>query len=160
MKFHFFFFFFLTSPGFTVAYVFVYSFQGYSWTREIPYHHYLLLPRCHGNYASLWYNKRQNIWQYFQMVEEHWWGMFICHFFSCTHAWGKNLLKSFKSTLTFLVYEKHTCLFLTLYYYYYYVHFQHANEDVEKMILGNKCDMDDKRQVSKDRGDSVCISFF
>ena len=33
--------------------------------------------------------------------------------------------------------------------------FQHANEDVEKMILGNKCDMEDKRQVSKERGDSV-----
>lgn len=33
--------------------------------------------------------------------------------------------------------------------------YQHANEDVEKMILGNKCDMEDKRQVSKDRGDAV-----
>ena len=33
--------------------------------------------------------------------------------------------------------------------------FQHANEDVEKMILGNKCDMEDKRQVSKDRGEAV-----
>ncbi len=32
---------------------------------------------------------------------------------------------------------------------------QHANEDVEKMILGNKCDMEDKRQVSKERGDTV-----
>jgi len=32
---------------------------------------------------------------------------------------------------------------------------QHANEDVEKMILGNKCDMDDKRAVSKDKGESV-----
>jgi len=35
------------------------------------------------------------------------------------------------------------------------VDLQHANEDVEKMILGNKCDMEDKRQVSKDRGDAV-----
>ena len=34
---------------------------------------------------------------------------------------------------------------------------EHANEDVEKMILGNKCDMEDKRVVSKDRGTSVCI---
>ena len=33
--------------------------------------------------------------------------------------------------------------------------FQHANEDVEKMILGNKCDMDDRRVVSKERGDQV-----
>ena len=33
--------------------------------------------------------------------------------------------------------------------------FQHANEDVEKMILGNKCDMEDKRQVPRDRGETV-----
>lgn len=33
--------------------------------------------------------------------------------------------------------------------------FQHANEDVEKMILGNKCDMDDKRVVSKARGEGI-----
>ena len=26
---------------------------------------------------------------------------------------------------------------------------EHANEDVERMILGNKCDMEDKRVVSK-----------
>lgn len=32
---------------------------------------------------------------------------------------------------------------------------QHANEDVEKMILGNKCDMADKRVVSKERGEAV-----
>lgn len=32
---------------------------------------------------------------------------------------------------------------------------QHANEDVEKMILGNKCDMSDKRVVSKERGEAV-----
>lgn len=34
---------------------------------------------------------------------------------------------------------------------------QHANEDVEKMILGNKCDMTDKRVVNKDRGEAVSI---
>ncbi|ODM91234.1 Ras-related protein Rab-10 [Orchesella cincta] len=32
---------------------------------------------------------------------------------------------------------------------------EHANEDVEKMILGNKCDMDDNRQVPKERGDAI-----
>lgn len=32
---------------------------------------------------------------------------------------------------------------------------QHANEDVEKMILGNKCDMEEKRVVSKERGEAV-----
>lgn len=32
---------------------------------------------------------------------------------------------------------------------------EHANEDVEKMILGNKCDIEDKRQVPKDKGDNI-----
>jgi len=40
---------------------------------------------------------------------------------------------------------------------------EHANEDVEKMILGNKCDMEDKRQVNKERGEAIarehCIPF-
>jgi len=29
---------------------------------------------------------------------------------------------------------------------------QHASEDVEKMILGNKCDMEDKRHISTEQG--------
>lgn len=33
--------------------------------------------------------------------------------------------------------------------------FQHANEDVDKMILGNKCDMEEKRVVAKERGEAV-----
>ncbi|KAH9516781.1 Ras- protein Rab-10 [Dermatophagoides farinae] len=32
---------------------------------------------------------------------------------------------------------------------------EHASEDVEKMILGNKCDMTDKRVVSRERGESI-----
>lgn len=32
---------------------------------------------------------------------------------------------------------------------------QHAASDVERMVLGNKCDMNDKRQVSKERGEKV-----
>lgn len=32
---------------------------------------------------------------------------------------------------------------------------EHANEDVEKMILGNKCDMEDKRAVSREQGESI-----
>jgi len=32
---------------------------------------------------------------------------------------------------------------------------EHANEDVEKMILGNKCDMDENRAVPKDRGEAI-----
>ncbi|XP_022089793.1 ras-related protein Rab-10-like isoform X2 [Acanthaster planci] len=32
---------------------------------------------------------------------------------------------------------------------------EHANEDVEKMLLGNKCDMEDKRMISKERGENI-----
>lgn len=32
---------------------------------------------------------------------------------------------------------------------------QHASPDVEKMILGNKCDANDKRQVSREQGEKV-----
>ena len=37
---------------------------------------------------------------------------------------------------------------------------QHASDDVEKMILGNKCDMEDKRVVTKDQGAKVSNSLF
>lgn len=36
---------------------------------------------------------------------------------------------------------------------------EHASSDVEKMILGNKCDMADRRQVSKDRGEKLAIEY-
>lgn len=32
---------------------------------------------------------------------------------------------------------------------------EHANEDVEKMIVGNKCDMEDRRIIPKERGEAV-----
>ncbi|ESO03441.1 hypothetical protein HELRODRAFT_157126 [Helobdella robusta] len=32
---------------------------------------------------------------------------------------------------------------------------EHANADVEKMILGNKCDMEDRRQVPKEKGQEI-----
>lgn len=32
---------------------------------------------------------------------------------------------------------------------------QHASEDVEKMILGNKCDMAEKRVISLSQGQQV-----
>jgi len=32
---------------------------------------------------------------------------------------------------------------------------EHANEDVEKMILGNKCDMTEKRIISKEKGEAI-----
>lgn len=37
------------------------------------------------------------------------------------------------------------------------VSFQHANEDVERMLLGNKCDMEDKRVVPKAKGEQVSV---
>ena len=36
---------------------------------------------------------------------------------------------------------------------------EHANEDVEKMILGNKCDMEDKRVIPKERGKLIIFPF-
>ncbi|XP_034468533.1 ras-related protein Rab-8A isoform X1 [Hippoglossus hippoglossus] len=36
---------------------------------------------------------------------------------------------------------------------------EHASSDVEKMVLGNKCDINDKRQVSKDRGEQLALEF-
>ncbi|XP_061098485.1 ras-related protein Rab-8A-like isoform X2 [Conger conger] len=36
---------------------------------------------------------------------------------------------------------------------------EHASADVEKMILGNKCDVNDKRQVSKDRGEELALEY-
>eukprot|EP00123_Amoebidium_parasiticum_P013153 comp21801_c0_seq3/m.31013 comp21801_c0_seq3/g.31013 ORF comp21801_c0_seq3/g.31013 comp21801_c0_seq3/m.31013 type:complete len:211 (-) comp21801_c0_seq3:552-1184(-) len=35
----------------------------------------------------------------------------------------------------------------------------HASEDVEKMVLGNKCDMDDKRMVAKERGEALAQEY-
>lgn len=32
---------------------------------------------------------------------------------------------------------------------------EHASEDVERMLLGNKCDMDEKRMISKERGEQI-----
>lgn len=36
---------------------------------------------------------------------------------------------------------------------------EHASADVEKMILGNKCDMTDRRQVSRERGEELAIEY-
>jgi len=32
---------------------------------------------------------------------------------------------------------------------------EHSNTDVEKMILGNKCDMEEQRLISKERGEAI-----
>uniref|UniRef100_A0A5S6QAG8 Ras-related protein Rab-8A n=1 Tax=Trichuris muris TaxID=70415 RepID=A0A5S6QAG8_TRIMR len=36
---------------------------------------------------------------------------------------------------------------------------EHASTDVEKIILGNKCDMEKQRQVSKERGAQLAIEY-
>uniref|UniRef100_A0A3Q2Q9E9 small monomeric GTPase n=1 Tax=Fundulus heteroclitus TaxID=8078 RepID=A0A3Q2Q9E9_FUNHE len=36
---------------------------------------------------------------------------------------------------------------------------EHASADVERMVLGNKCDVNDKRQVSKDRGEKLALEY-
>lgn len=53
--------------------------------------------------------------------------------------------------MNFEICETHLKYTLPLY------HFQHANEDVERMLLGNKCDMEDKRVVPKAKGEQVRV---
>uniref|UniRef100_S4RZH8 RAB8B, member RAS oncogene family n=1 Tax=Petromyzon marinus TaxID=7757 RepID=S4RZH8_PETMA len=36
---------------------------------------------------------------------------------------------------------------------------EHASADVERMILGNKCDMNDRRQVSRERGEKFASEY-
>jgi len=36
---------------------------------------------------------------------------------------------------------------------------EHAAQDVEKMILGNKCDMNDRREVTRERGEELAIEY-
>ncbi|KAM3625504.1 uncharacterized protein V6R79_013126 [Siganus canaliculatus] len=36
---------------------------------------------------------------------------------------------------------------------------EHAASDVERMVLGNKCDMNDRRQVSRERGEKLAIDY-
>lgn len=36
---------------------------------------------------------------------------------------------------------------------------EHASADVEKMVLGNKCDMNDKRVVSKESGETLAVEY-
>ncbi len=32
---------------------------------------------------------------------------------------------------------------------------EHASSDVDRMIIGNKCDIEERRQVSRERGEQV-----
>ncbi|XP_076333065.1 ras-related protein Rab-8A-like isoform X2 [Tachypleus tridentatus] len=41
----------------------------------------------------------------------------------------------------------------------YYRGAMHASADVEKMVLGNKCDVNERRQVSKERGEQLAIEY-
>ncbi|XP_054646089.1 ras-related protein Rab-8A isoform X1 [Dunckerocampus dactyliophorus] len=36
---------------------------------------------------------------------------------------------------------------------------EHASADVERMVLGNKCDVNDKRQVSRERGEKLALEY-
>lgn len=36
---------------------------------------------------------------------------------------------------------------------------ENASADVEKMLLGNKCEMEEKRQVSRERGEQLAIEY-
>ncbi|VDN53693.1 unnamed protein product [Dracunculus medinensis] len=36
---------------------------------------------------------------------------------------------------------------------------EHASSDVDRMIIGNKCDAEEKRQVSRERGEQLAIEY-
>lgn len=36
---------------------------------------------------------------------------------------------------------------------------ENASADVEKMLLGNKCEMEEKRQVSRERGEQLAVEY-
>ena len=36
---------------------------------------------------------------------------------------------------------------------------ENASADVEKMLLGNKCELTDRRQVSKERGEQLAVEY-
>lgn len=36
---------------------------------------------------------------------------------------------------------------------------ENASADVEKMLLGNKCELTDKRQVTKERGEQLAVEY-
>lgn len=106
--------------------------MGYSRSGEISHNYHLLLPWCDGYNACLWHNEREEFREYCQMVTEHRRGEWIVE-------------PNEKAIVNSCSLSPSLSLFLV----------QHANEDVEKMILGNKCDMADKRVVSKERGEAV-----
>ncbi|VDN41034.1 unnamed protein product [Gongylonema pulchrum] len=36
---------------------------------------------------------------------------------------------------------------------------EHASSDVDRMIIGNKCDAEERRQVSRERGEQLAIEY-
>lgn len=36
---------------------------------------------------------------------------------------------------------------------------ENATADVERMLLGNKCELDEKRQVTKERGEQLAVEY-
>lgn len=61
-----------------------------------------------------------------------------------------------------IVYFKHLEIYLCNFFktndcHIYFL--QHANEDVEKMILGNKSDMEERRVVSTEKGEAVNVLY-
>lgn len=88
-----------------------------------------------GNHACLRHHEREVFWKYQELDKEHWGGTVCIYVYR--HQYNLlSLISMFLNEVSLLL-------------------IQHASSDVEKMVLGNKCDINDKRQVSKDRGEKV-----
>jgi len=107
---------------------------------------------CHflsvaGHHAGVWHHQREVVWQHQELDTQHWGGKL-----RPSHDFSDQLLKLKHQRMQviniwmWLIDGQWPgpCLCC-----------QHASSDVERMVLGNKCDMNDKRQVSKERGEKV-----
>lgn len=65
--------------------------------------------------------------------------------------------KSFDNITKWLHNIDAVCLPLDTCCWYRSRRFQHASADVVKMLLGNKCDMADRRVVSKEAGERIAL---
>lgn len=124
--------------------------MGYGRTRAFPHDHDIVLQRCDGNYAGVRYNQRKELREHSEMVAKYRRGMFDSANANdlALNTWSAAPLKANWIRATYITHSP-------IAYLYTFSRTQHANEDVEKMILGNKCDVAEKRVVAKERGEAV-----
>lgn len=100
-----------------------------------------------GHHVGIWHHQWEVIWQHQELDTEHRRGTGRQHgcfvdLSLCPVDWNEMYACNDPAPHSHCFLLPASCL-------------QHASADVEKMVLGNKCDVNDKRQVSKERGEKV-----